>query len=97
MKCTIFYSKKESYLERRLHSCITLRKMGMINASIHALRMENMKNVEILLPEKFGLYAIQQTNGSRFFSYILLYLLNTGSLSKIISMVHEKKRQCISK
>ena len=63
----------------------------MINASIHALRLENMKNVEILLPEKFGLYAIQQTNGSRFFSYILLYLLNTGSLSKIISMVHEKR------
>ena len=77
MKCTIFYSKKESYLERRLHSYFTLHKTGMINASMHALGMENMKNVEILLPEKFRLYAIQQTNGSRFFSYMVLYLLYT--------------------
>ena len=47
----------------------------MIHTSEHAFRTRNMENVDILLPEKWDLYAIQQTNDSHF-PYMVTYSTN---------------------
>ena len=88
MKYTIFYSKR-NHIYKESFIFFAERKIRMINASMHALHMKNMKNVEILLPKNlvFMLF-IQQMEVISLLQWLYIFRIHV-SFSKIIFIAHE--------